>query len=575
MTIINGTPARDELRTLGSNDELLGLEGNDILDAATGTGKNILRGGEGNDELFAYTQDELYGDRGDDVFNSDGKGNNKFYGGQGNDTIFSDINDHVFGDDGNDIIYAGRGGSTFSGGAGLDIFWIANVEAPENPNIITDFEPIQDYIRVDLEQTSKFSDLTITQEGTDSVISAIGKKLAIVKNTQVTNLNSGNVLIGTGDIPPGKVDIPPGKVDIPDIATIVDTKDNIFTIGGSPSAKTNLKVKLTSVDTSFVNEVGFFVAKDDKGTIVDSDTGNSLTAANGDTYLKAALKQSQVLLSAISNPPNDFKSNDISRIVEGIKGGDRIVFYMVQNGTTDGLIGNQIPNSKVLLGSSFGSNTFQQLKVDNIGNGKFNFAWEDQIGGGDKDFNDMVFSLELSNEPAALGSGLQGKSSGEVVDLTKASGNVKADFSVYREAAFNNEVYFYTVNTADGLIGTLNPNSATKADYLQAAINNVLKDASTGQAVKFAANNQTTQTGSAIIAPGSILAPMIIINGSLSELTDTNPNNNPTVYFPFLGSNSDGVDHIRLLGNNIWGFEDLPGGGDADFNDVIVKMNLS
>jgi Domain of unknown function (DUF4114) len=101
------------------------------------------------------------------------------------------------------------------------------------------------------------------------------------------------------------------------------------------------------------------------------------------------------------------------------------------------------------------------------------------------------------------------------------------------------------------------------------------KDSNTGQAVKFAANNQGIQTGSAIITSGSIFAPMIIVNGSLNELTDTNPNNNPTVYFPFLGANSDRVDHIRLLGNNIWGFEDLAGGGDGDFNDVIVKMNLS
>ncbi|NJL61357.1 MAG: DUF4114 domain-containing protein [Methylacidiphilales bacterium] len=561
MAIINGTSGKDELRTLGSNDELLGLEGNDILDAATGTGKNILRGGEGNDELFAYTEDELYGDKGDDILYSDGKGNNKLYGGEDNDIIFPDINDQVFGDNGDDVIYAGDGGSSFTGGIGLDIFWIANVEAPENPNTINDFASTLDKIRVDLEQINKFSDLTITQEGTDSVISAIGKKLAILKNTQVTSLNPGNILIGTDDIP--------------DIPSIIDTKDNIFTIGGSLSAKTNLKVKLTSIDASFVNEVGFFIVKDDKGRIVDPDTGNSLTAADGDAYLKLALKQSQILLSGISNPPNGFKSNEISRIVEGIKGGDRIVFYMVQNGTTDGILANQIPSSKILLGSSFGSDAFLQLKVDNLGNGKFNFAWEDQIGGGDKDFNDMVFSLELSNESAPFGSTLQGKNSSELLDLTKASANIKADFSVSREADFNNEVYFYKVDSTDGLVGGLNPNSANQADYLQAAINNVLKDASTGQAVKFAANNQEIQTGSAVIAPGSILAPMIIVNGSLNELTDSNPNNNPTVYFPFLGVNRDRVDHIRLLGNNAWGFEDLAGGGDGDFNDVIVKMNLS
>jgi hypothetical protein len=564
MAIINGTSARDELRTLGSNDELLGLEGNDILDAATGTGKNILRGAEGDDELFAYTEDELYGDKGNDILYSDGKGNNKLNGGTGNDSIFPDINDQVFGDDGDDVIYAGHGGSTFTGGTGVDTFWIANVEAPENPNTINDFASTIDKIRVDLEQITKFSDLTITQSGIDTVISATGKKLAILKNIQVASLNPGNVLIGTDNIP-----------DIPGIPSILDTKDNIFTIGGSPSAKTNLKAKVSSIDASFVNEVGFFLVKDEKGTIVDQNTGNFLNFANGDTYLKAALKQSQVLFSGISNPPNDFKYNEIARIVEGIKAGDRIVFYMVQNSTTDGILGNKIPTSKILLGSSFGSDVFPQLKVESLGNGKFNFAWEDQIGGGDKDFNDMVFSLELSNESAPLGSSLQGKNSGELLDLTKVSTNVKADFSVYREAGFNNEVYFYKVDSADGLIGGLNPNSANQADYLQAAINNVLKDANTGQAVKFAANNQEIQTGSAVIAPGSIFAPMIIIDGSLSELTDTNPNNNPTVYFPFLGSNRDRVDHIRLLGNNTWGFEDLAGGGDGDFNDVIVKMNLS
>ncbi|MDD1413404.1 DUF4114 domain-containing protein [Dolichospermum sp. ST_con] len=42
-----------------------------------------------------------------------------------------------------------------------------------------------------------------------------------------------------------------------------------------------------------------------------------------------------------------------------------------------------------------------------------------------------------------------------------------------------------------------------------------------------------------------------------------------------MGVNSDGVDHIRLLGNNTLGFEDLPNGGDFDDNDIIVKLNFT
>jgi hypothetical protein len=30
-----------------------------------------------------------------------------------------------------------------------------------------------------------------------------------------------------------------------------------------------------------------------------------------------------------------------------------------------------------------------------------------------------------------------------------------------------------------------------------------------------------------------------------------------------------------MLGDNTFGFEDLRGGGDKDFNDVIVKVNLA
>jgi phage gp37-like protein len=58
-------------------------------------------------------------------------------------------------------------------------------------------------------------------------------------------------------------------------------------------------------------------------------------------------------------------------------------------------------------------------------------------------------------------------------------------------------------------------------------------------------------------------------------LLTRNVNNDPAVYLPFLGANTDKVDHIRLLGNNIFGFEDLVSGGDKDFNDVIARVNLN
>jgi hypothetical protein len=29
------------------------------------------------------------------------------------------------------------------------------------------------------------------------------------------------------------------------------------------------------------------------------------------------------------------------------------------------------------------------------------------------------------------------------------------------------------------------------------------------------------------------------------------------------------------LGDNMWGFEDLPNGGDLDFNDIVVQAKFS
>ncbi len=50
---------------------------------------------------------------------------------------------------------------------------------------------------------------------------------------------------------------------------------------------------------------------------------------------------------------------------------------------------------------------------------------------------------------------------------------------------------------------------------------------------------------------------------------------NVPTYFAYLGANSDRAEHIRLLGDNIWGFEDLPNSGDRDFNDVVIKVKLN
>ena len=45
-------------------------------------------------------------------------------------------------------------------------------------------------------------------------------------------------------------------------------------------------------------------------------------------------------------------------------------------------------------------------------------------------------------------------------------------------------------------------------------------------------------------------------------------------YFGFAAANPDGIQHLLMLGSNVFGFEDLRGGGDRDFNDLVISIAL-
>ncbi len=197
MAIVNGT-ANDDVLFIDSgksNDTLLGLAGNDYLDALAGRGNNTLRGGDGNDELYAYTNDRLEGEAGKDTLTSDGNGSNTLVGGDGDDIIYADRSDVVLGDAGDDKIYGGQGGNAITSGTGKDVIWIANADVPTTPNTITDFDRLNDTLRINLAGVTNFSDLTIAKSGTDATISFGTQQLALLKNTAPGSLNSNTVAV--------------------------------------------------------------------------------------------------------------------------------------------------------------------------------------------------------------------------------------------------------------------------------------------------------------------------------------------------------------------------------------------
>jgi Domain of unknown function (DUF4114)/Calx-beta domain len=138
-------------------------------------------------------------------------------------------------------------------------------------------------------------------------------------------------------------------------------------------------------------------------------------------------------------------------------------------------------------------------------------------------------------------------------------------FSVEREAMFDNTVSFYKTLDAEGSIqsshGILKP---TDAGYIEAALANALESG-----IDLGVKNHDNAN---IIAnlEKSFYMPIIVANGTLAEAA--NGQKLDRTYTAFSGANADKTEHIRLLGNNTFGFEDMFGGGDRDFNDLIVKV---
>jgi len=155
---------------------------------------------------------------------------------------------------------------------------------------------------------------------------------------------------------------------------------------------------------------------------------------------------------------------------------------------------------------------------------------------------------------------------GLFLDLRDITGNALTSFTVNREAAFNNFVGFYRVTDIEGGLDITGDGIADitpgQAGYTEAAL------AARADTVALTTANRTESVFESTVAGGSLYAPFLIANGDLNTV------NTNQVYFAFGAANADGVEHIRFA-NGALEFEDLFGGGDNDFNDMVVTFVVS
>ncbi|MTJ53228.1 DUF4114 domain-containing protein [Anabaena sp. UHCC 0253] len=625
---LNGDAGDDELYVMdGSLNTLKGGVGNDFLQTLSITGNNTLEGGEGNDTLMGtLASDSLFGNDGNDLLYA-GKQGTKMIGGNGFDRFYlgngsvpdvpAEVLDFTKSDDkvviagipqvhnfediileqvGNDTIVKALIDSSEKNlgilrnvlSSDLDasnfdfiipVFSITDAASIEGNDLNftitrTDDILIEQTVTVSTSintgDTASVSDftaqtqtITFAQGETQKIftVSSILDSLfesAETFTVTLSNPTNGSIISSTNGIAKG-------TINDEDIPLAVITNNSIFNVKGVGDT-VRLKATLIESNSTFVNELGVFVVDNAEGRINGIAPGEQ---GYNEAAFDLAKTQSEGVFSAIANLPNLFKTdietNSLTRLLE-FDSGSYLQFFLVKDGTVDSFKAGLIENNNILFADS--SNQIITQEEGNV-----TISWKENTT--KTNFDSLVVKIESTDESLTIGTALQEESQAKLIDLRDISGLVKADFSVFREAAYNNEVYFYEVNNAQGQIGSLEATSANRANYLQAAINNLIKDAETGEIIKFAVSNQGQFTDSAMITGGSIFAPMIIINGTLSQLTDNNTGNDPQVYFPYLGVNSDGVDHIRLLADNTFGFEDLSGGGDLDYNDLIIKLNFT
>ncbi|MBN3895053.1 MAG: phytase [Nostoc sp. NOS(2021)] len=178
-----------------------GGNGDDVITVVEANGSNNLFGAAGDDTLTVIegSRQSLFGGSGNDTLSSGGS-NNRLYGGSGDDKLFSNVNDSLFGGDGDDLLFAGQQGSDpygglrqrLSGGAGADQFWIANASLPASKNIITDFTVGIDKIGLGGVDVTKFSGLTLLQQGSDTIVETGNTELASLLGITSTSLTAND-----------------------------------------------------------------------------------------------------------------------------------------------------------------------------------------------------------------------------------------------------------------------------------------------------------------------------------------------------------------------------------------------
>jgi hypothetical protein len=324
-----------------------------------------------------------------------------------------------------------------------------------------------------------------------------------------------------------------GFVDLPNLRFSNAGTGNltISDLTNAAPAAVSLRATLSSRPVSS-NQIGYVVLN-------PSEVPNSAALLADLTWLRG---RSRTLLSSLENtdvtlPAGSSFARDIQLL-----NGQSIRFFEVDDASLEQL-------------TSLSDSRFRFLNPGEITNSQAAFS----------STSGVRFSLNLLPTDPGLNALIsQAQGLAPVLDLSAftAAQSLSGTVAIGREADFNSVAGFYRTLDAAGTV--LAADAITRLrpgdnGYAAAALRtpNIV-----GQLGNLSvADNQSTSRSFGGITGGTFLAPFAQVNGN--------------TFFAFGGANTDGLSHFRSLGNNLFGLEDIVGGGDKDFDDMVIGFNFS
>ena len=323
----------------------------------------------------------------------------------------------------------------------------------------------------------------------------------------------------------GVVDLSPKFTSSLNAITISDPTDKT-----SPAAF-DLRVSISS-KASTVNQIGYVALNSNE---------------NDDLSYELIKNRGTIILSNLENfdTPNLTGINletDISII-----NNQKLIFFEVIDTTLDVLL---TQNSSL---EGFGT-SFKILDISNA---------TDSSANASKGGNAIAISLESEflgvDDLIASDKGVN-----PILDFKRFLGlTLEGDVSVAREADFDSTVGFYKIQNAIGAVtdpvtgSLITPGTE---GYSVAALDSSNLYSSFG--TLSTVDNSTVKNSISSFSDFEMLAPYASVS------------NTGKTYFAFAEANADGISHFREFGNGTIGLEDTYGGGDQDFDDLILGFDF-